>query len=250
MSSLPSRKNDVLNKIRQGKIKSSSNKSRRPKRLNKGQIAKTIANTSLPKLLMAIDATASRERCWSVAQEITEGMFLAVPKELEIGLAYHGGSKVREITSFTTDKKKFAEKIRSVRCLAGQTALNDILDLSSDINRLRVIVYVGDRYEENINEALGIVSSLALKGVRLFFFHDTSDAEDQENLPYDLQETAKAFQTLAETGRGAVFPFDANSPEIIKSILEALAYYSSRGIEALKQLNTPGALKLLSAIKD
>ena len=250
-SDLPARRNsELLKKIKRksGKInvgKAKAKIKQEPKPLTKEQIAQTVARTDMPRLLLAIDATASREACWSMAREITEAMFLAVPDELSIGLCYHGGSQVRELTDFTTDKEKFLDKIRTVSCIAGVTRFNDILELACDISRLKVIIYIGDCYEEQQTNAIPLAQHLALKGIRTFIFHDTTEEDG-----YSLDAARSAFEAIAKAGKGAVFPFDCNSPEVVRSLLEAIAYYSARGLKALKQLDTPAARKLLQAVNE
>ncbi len=75
-----------------------------------------------------MDATASHESAWNVAKEITDAMFKAVPGALDVALAYHGGGRLQEVTPFSSDTKAFLDKVHTVCCQAGITALNDILD--------------------------------------------------------------------------------------------------------------------------
>jgi len=84
------------------------------------------------------------------------------------------------------------------------------------------------------------------KGIKIFFFHESVHEAES----YELLENSayKDFNTLAKLTGGAVFPFDVNSPEVVKLLLEAIAYYASQGLQALKQLDTPGAKKLLQAM--
>jgi hypothetical protein len=231
-------------KVSSTKLKTQSNL------ISKDKLVETVRRSNNPRLLFAMDATASREHAWTVAKEITEAMFNAIPGELSIALAYHGGGVIRDISEFTTDRNKFARTIRSVNCLAGLTAVNPILEKAIEIHQLRVLIYVGDFYEENIDLARESASALAVKGVRCFFFHDKALPDSDFTSKSALDRAEIDFRALAKITKGAVFPFDANSPEVVASILGAIAYYSARGLEALKQLDTPGARKLLAAIAD
>jgi hypothetical protein len=58
-------------------------------------LAKALAPSGRPRLLFAMDATASREPAWNIAKEITGAMFAAVPGALDVALAYHGGGRLR-----------------------------------------------------------------------------------------------------------------------------------------------------------
>src|SRR5579863_8446851 len=45
-------------------------------------------------MVFAVDATASRVAAWEAAQQLTDALFAAVPGELDVALAVHGGSRV------------------------------------------------------------------------------------------------------------------------------------------------------------
>ena len=105
-----------LDKVRRGKAISATSK--------RETLQKAITNESRPRLLFAMDATASREQSWNVALEITGAMFESVPGALDVALAYHGGGQLREVTPFSSNAKVFLDQVHIVRCTAGVTALN------------------------------------------------------------------------------------------------------------------------------
>lgn len=177
-----------------------------------------------------MDATASREAAWNIAKEITEAMFKAVPGTLDVALAYHGGGRLREVTLFSPVAKAFLDKLHTVHCKAGMTALNDILDKATEISKLKALIYIGD-CEENASEAVELAQQLKLKGVRCFMFHDTSS----ESQGYDVATAHEVFEQIAQITSGALLPFGENSPQMIKQLLEAIAIYASLGIKALEQ---------------
>lgn len=235
-----------LDRVRAAKI-TKQKKSQTSNKITKETLKQAVSNSTRPRLLFSMDATASREDSWVLAQEITQAMFDRIPGELEIGLAYHGGGKLREMSDFTTDKQKFIAQIRAVTCLAGPTALNEILACAVDTNRLKVLIYIGDCFEESLDKSVSLAGKLALKGTRIFIFHDRLGTTDYDS-PY-LKKAEDAFSQIASITKGAVFPFDANSPEVVASLLEAIAYYSARGIKALQGLKTDGAKRLLAAME-
>src|SRR5436189_116280 len=53
-----------------------------------------VGGTSRPRLVFAVDATASREPAWAAARQVTDALVKALPGELDIALAVHGGSRV------------------------------------------------------------------------------------------------------------------------------------------------------------
>lgn len=228
-----------LDKVRSSKATSAPSKHE--------TLNKALANESRPRLLFTMDATASREASWNVAKEITGAMFEAVPGELDVAIAYHGGGRLQEVTPFSTNAKVFLDKLHTVRCHAGMTALNQILDQACQINQLKALIYVGDCFEEDSTLAIEIAKQLKLKGVRCFMFHDTSSSGQG----YDVQTAAKVFASIAQITKGALLPFDETSPQLVKALLEAIAIYAFGGIKALekKRASLPAARLLLEQIR-
>lgn len=170
-------------------------------------LAKALANESRPRLLFAMDATASREASWEIAKQITGAMFKAVPGALDVALAYHSGGRLQEVTPFSPDAKVFLNKVHLVSCSSGMTALNELLDKATQITRLKALVYIGDCFEENPDAAVELAQQLKLKGVRCFMFHDTSS----QNQGYDTEAARTVFEQIAQITGGALLPFDETS---------------------------------------
>lgn len=210
-------------------------------------LTKAIAHQERPRLLFAMDATASREASWNIAKEITGAMFEAVPGELDVALAYHSGGRLREMIPFSSEARAFLDKVQAVRCSAGRTALNEILDKAAKAPRIKAIIYIGDCFEENPTEAVEIAQQLKLKGVRCFIFHDTSS----QLQGYDTEAARKAFERIAQITGGALLPFDETSPDLVRELLAAIAIYAAQGIKALQQKTKllPAARLLLEKMK-
>lgn len=232
-------KSEFLAKVRQAKAVSATPK--------KETLAKAIANPQRPRLVFSMDATASREGSWNIAKEITGAMFEAVPDELDVALVYHGGGRLQEMTPFSSNAKTFLDKVHSVRCRAGRTALNAILAKAVEVSRLKALIYVGDCFEESPQEAMDLAQQLKLKGVRCFLFHDESSAGSG----YDVETARRVFQEIARITGGAVLPFDENAPDLVKALLEAIAIYAAQGMKALesKIRALPAARLLLDQMK-
>ena len=228
-----------LDKVRSSKIKKKPLPSTIP---SKETLAKAVANSDKPRLLFSFDATGSRQEAWDVARELTGAMFTAVPDSLEVAFAYHSGGRLEKISGFSSDYETFLKEIVKVECKFGLTCLNQILESASDFNRVKALIYIGDCYEEDLESGIYWAKQLKLRGIRGFFFHDTNSEG------YDLTGASKAFAGIAEITGGAVFPFDTDSPEIVEGLLSAIAYYSAKGLAALKRLNSKSAQKLLAAI--
>lgn len=224
-SNLPAKRdNAFLAKVRVSKAVAASSPTK------KELLAQAIKSEGRPRLLFSMDATASREPSWGVARAITSSMFEAVPGALDVALAYHGGGRLRELTPFSPNAKVFLSKVQAVRCQAGITALNQILDEATRLPRLKALIYIGDCYEENPEVAFELAQQLKLKGVKCFMFHDVSSSQHG----YGTDPAKVVFQEIAGMTGGALLPFDESSPQMIKELLEAIAVYAAKGMKALE----------------
>jgi hypothetical protein len=160
-------------------------------------LSKALTQESHPRLLFSMDATASREQAWNVAKEITDAMFKAVPGALDVALAYHGGGRLQEIIQFSSDTKALLDKVHTVHCQAGMTALNDILDEATEISRLKALIYIGDCFDENLDAAIEIAQQLKLKGVWCFMFHETRSGSLGYNVNTAHEVLEKSLRLLA-----------------------------------------------------
>src|SRR4051812_24766556 len=82
-------------------------------------IAAALTPTRRPRLVFAFDATASREPAWDLARQVTDSLFRAVPGELDIALAVHGGGGVHTFTPFSPDPHSLRDAAAAVQCQAG-----------------------------------------------------------------------------------------------------------------------------------
>lgn len=189
-----------------------------------------------PKLVFAIDATASREGAWAVAKKVTDSLFRSLPGELDVNLAVHGGSNLHTWTDFVSDANALRDRAAGIRCQAGQTQLLEILDRARSTPDCRVIVYIGDVYEESLDVGLALCDALRLKGTKLIVLSDNPPDVD----PYQ-------FRRLAARTGGAVLPFTPDSVEQLRDLLQAIAVLAVGGIRLLeaKRKALPGAHMLL-----
>jgi hypothetical protein len=198
-----------------------------------------VALQKTPKLLFSMDATASRQPTWDVAQEITFSMFDVIPGGLKIALAHHCGGRLQPVTEFRDDPKYFKDQIAAVRCVAGNTALCEVLDTACDIPSMTALIYIGDCFEENLDSAIHHAQKLKAKGVRCFMFQEGNDPTAHE-----------AFNAIAEITGGAVFPFAMDSLVVAREKLEAIAAYAAGGMKLLqeKRASLPGASELIAKL--
>ncbi|MCH7937777.1 MAG: VWA domain-containing protein [Proteobacteria bacterium] len=182
------------------------------------------------RLLFAMDATASRKPAWDMAAHIQGEMFreTAALGGLEIQLAYYRGFGEFKAGPWTTDEKVLLGQMTSVFCLAGQTDIERVLAHAINETRARKIdalVFVGDCFEEDIDQVGKTAGELGLMGVPAFMFHEGADPI-----------AAFAFRQIAKLTNGAYCQFDANSAQVLKDLLGAVAVYAAGGPSALDDM--------------
>jgi hypothetical protein len=202
----------------------------------------TAAHTERARLLVGIDATGSRVAAWEAAKELTDVMVATLPGELEVALAVHGGGRVHTFTAFTTNADTLRKKAGRVRCMAGRTALLDILASVRKLD-VRVVVYIGDAFEESSAKARRLAEALTHRNTRVIILHDGGSPED---------ESGQVFQMIASITGGAVLPFDADAIEELGELLQAVAVLAIGGTELVeeKQATMPAAPVLLERLAE
>jgi hypothetical protein len=194
---------------------------------------------SRPRLVFAVDATASREPAWAIAREVTDALVKALPGELDVALAVHGGSRVHTFTAFTNDALTLRDLAAGVTCHAGMTRLLPILSASLKHRSVRVVIYIGDVFEESLTAGRQLADKMGTRGTKLIVLHDTTDRFAHRD--------AEVFWDLAKRSGGCVLPFDASASARLREILAAVAVYAVGGEKLLRQRRhaLPGAVALL-----
>jgi hypothetical protein len=178
-----------------------------------------------PRLVFAVDATASREPAWDAAVQLTDVLLRTLPGELDIALAAHGGNEVHTFTDFTSDPHALRDPAAGVRCRAGETRLLEILRRVLELDGVGVVVYIGDMFEESPREARRLADALLLRGTRVIVLHDTSSGD---------MSAKPVFEMLAQRTGGAVLPFDISALEKVAELLQAVAVLAVDGMEGLQ----------------
>jgi hypothetical protein len=192
-----------------------------------------------PRLIFAVDATASREPAWAAARMVTDALVKALPGELDVALAVHGGSRVHTFTAFTSNAAMLRDRAAGVACEAGVTRMLPILASGLKQPAVRVVVYIGDVFEESVPQGRRLADAMGVRGSTLIVLHDTAD-------PAARRDT-EVFWDLAKRTRGCVVPFDANAPGRLRDLLSAVAVYAVGGEKLLRarRHELPGAVVLL-----
>jgi len=192
-----------------------------------------------PRLVFGFDATASREPAWATARQVTDALVRALPGELDVALAVHGGSRLHTFTDFTADANTLRDRAAGISCIAGHTRLLPILSRSLAASGVRVVTYIGDVFEESPGQGRRIADEMGRRGIKLIVLHDVAD--------WNARRDGEIFLDLARRTGGCVLPFDANAPHRLRDLLAAVAVYAVGG-EALlekRRAEMPGAVVLL-----
>jgi hypothetical protein len=192
-----------------------------------------------PRLVFAVDATASREPAWEAARHATDALVKALPGELDVALAVHGGSRVHTFTAFTGEIAMLRDRAAGITCQAGLTRLLPIMSAALRRPAVRVLVYVGDVFEESLVQGRRLADEMGAKGIKLIVLHDTADPSARRD--------AEVFWDLAKRTGGCVLPFEANASGRLRDILSAVAVYAVGGEKLLRERrqDLPGATALL-----
>jgi hypothetical protein len=170
------------------------------------------------------------------------GLFTALPGELEVNLAVHGGSRLHTYTRFMPDAELLRPIAARIRCQAGYTKLCDIFERVLKSERVRVVIYVGDVFEERRSTAIRLAKALLLNETRVIILHDSIGDEDD----------GAVFHEIAAITGGAVLPFDASALDDLGQMLQAVSVLAVGGTELLetKQDTMPAAPLLLERLAD
>ena len=202
-----------------------------------GASAEPAAYDGRPRLVFGFDATASREPAWATARQVTDALVRALPGELDVALAVHGGSRLHTFTDFTADPNRLRDLAAGIVCHAGTTRLLPILQRSLAAPGVRVVIYIGDVFEESPGRGRSLADEMGRRGIRLIVLHDTAD--------WQARRDAELFLDLARRTGGCVLPFDAGAPGRLRQILGAAAAYAVGGMDLLRQRGDSGAQLLL-----
>ena len=150
-------------------------------------------------------------------EKLTDNVFTAVPGELDVALAVHGGNQVhpsRRSCRMPARCGRWRQKYA-----AGPATQSCWTFWREPEERAGVVVYIGDVFEELPHKAMQLARLLKQNETRVIILHDLTarDFDDGE-----------VFHAIAEITGGAVLPFDHSSAdERLGELLEAVAVLGS-----------------------
>ncbi|HEY7765444.1 MAG TPA: VWA domain-containing protein [Aestuariivirgaceae bacterium] len=180
------------------------------------------------RLLFAMDATMSRQPTWDRALQLQSEMFRETARigGLDVQLVYFRGFGECRSSKWVSDPTALAELMTKVSCRGGYTQVRKVLaHIRQEATKAKVnaVVYVGDAFEENIDQICQAAGEVGLVGVPLFMFLEGRDAIAE-----------RAFQEIARLTRGAFCRFDEGSAHQLRDLLSAVAVYAAGGRKALQ----------------
>ena len=109
-------------------------------------------------------------------------------------------------------------------------------------NGVKVLLYIGDCFEETAAAAFQQADALRLRGIRAILFHDASTGD---------HEARAVFEEIARRIGGACLDFYGSNPGDLRDILEAVAVLAYAGVKLLEQKRGQlrGAQRLLPLLK-
>jgi len=210
--------------------------------LNKSKAITAVVDKQ-PRLLFAIDATASRQPTWDSACQHQQAMFLATAKvtTLSVQLCYYRGFHQFKASRWLSDSQALAQLMGRVRCEGGHTQLARLLrHAMAEHSQLpiRAVVFIGDAVEESVDTLCDLAGQCGLLKLPLFIFQEGRDAAVE-----------RAFRSMARLSGGAYAQFNATSAKTLAQLLGAVAAYAAGGQSALEKQSGESAKLLLQQLK-
>jgi len=195
--------------------------------LTKLRTAPKPASSAAGRLIFALDAAASRQPSWDRAMQLQGEMFQEAAKvgDLAIQLLFYRGFGECKTSKWYTDSSALLKAMTGVTCLGGQTQIGKVLKHARDEamkQKVGALVFVGDAFEEDLDQVCHRAGELGLAGVPAFMFQEG-------NNPL----AANAFRQIAKLTGGAYCPFNEGSAGQLAELLRAVAVFAAGGHKAL-----------------
>ena len=180
------------------------------------------------RLVLAMDATMSRQHSWDMALNIQGDMFAEAGRVggLEIQLVYFRGNGECRASRWTPDTAGLARLMSGIRCMGGRTQIGRVLKhLRGEAaqGKVNACIYIGDALEEPIDDLSQVAGEIGLLGIPVFMFQEGRDASAEAG-----------FREIARLTRGAYFRFGSDAAKILRELLAAVAVYAAGGYAALE----------------
>lgn len=185
------------------------------------------------RLVLALDATMSRQPTWDLACKLQAEMFDAVAAagSLNVQLVYFRGMGEYRASKFVGDTSALKDLMVRIDCRGGNTQIGKIFShvlKETEREKVNAVVFIGDAMEESVDELADKAGTLGLRGVPVFLFQEGRDADVE-----------RAFKEFARLSKGAWFRFDRNAANALGKLLSAIAVFATGGLKALEARGRP-----------
>lgn len=200
--------------------------------VRKAQALGALKSVKKGRLILALDATMSRQPTWDLACGLQAEMFDAAGKvgSLDVQLVYFRGFGECRSSKFVNDTGSLKNLMTKIDCRGGHTQIGKVLTHAlKETGREAVdaLVYIGDAMEEAVDDLADKAGQLGLRHVPVFVFQEGRDPVAEQ-----------AFREIARLSNGAWFRFDSNSAATLAKLLSSIAVYASGGFKALEARGT------------
>jgi len=195
------------------------------------------------RLIMALDATMSRQPTWDLACALQAEMFEEAGRigNLDIQLVYFRGYNECAASRWVRDASALRKLMTGIECRGGQTQIRKVLAHArreAAKKKVAALVYVGDALEEPVDLLAARAGELGLLGTRVFIFQEGRDPQVE-----------RGFREIARLTNGAYARFDASAAGQLRELLRAAAAYAAGGMKALAGQRSPGGQLLLQQMR-
>lgn len=195
------------------------------------------------RIILALDATMSRQPTWDLACTLQAQMFDAAAQSggLDVQLVYFRGLGECRSSKFVSNPDALKELMQRIDCQGGHTQIGKVLAHAlkeGAEKKVNALIYIGDAMEEAVDDLAEKAGRLGLLGTPVFVFQEGRDGA-----------TEKAFREIARLSKGAWFRFDRNSASVLAKLLSAIAFYASAGLAALAARGRPEDLLLIEHLR-
>ncbi len=197
-----------------------------------------------PRLLFAIDATASRQPTWDRACHQQQAMFreAARSNSLLVQLCYYRGFNQFFASDWLASAEQLGGLMGRVHCEGGYTQIARLLrhaQAEHGRNAMRAVVFIGDAIEENPDTLCNLAGQCGLRSLPLFLFQEGPDPAVE-----------RCFRQMSKLSGGAYARFDQSSASTLAGLLGAVASFASGGRSALERQGGESAKLLLEQLRD
>jgi hypothetical protein len=192
------------------------------------------------RLILGLDATASRQPSWDQACQLQSEMFEEAAKigGLEVQLVFYRGANEFSHSEWTVNARELAVGMSRIVCAAGETQIGRVLAHARNEHAqspVGAVLFVGDACEEVPARLYDAASRL---GVPVFCFQEGDD-----------EKVEQTFREIARLTKGAYCKLAPGAAREFAEVLRAVAAFATGGLTALADLRSSGAQKLLQQLK-